>query len=254
MESKLKKFDEVKDYFAQKMCIIHKKRPVYSICLHEDCWKLKSDGAFLCYECTNEKDNGYHKDHGDSLKYYNLYHDAELFDDFDDFLKTKDNLKARISKFEKKIDELHLEIQNSTISQFSELKTKFSNNLIDIDNFEAIKNTKMMLCYAELTNLSLNYESKEKVKNYCTQIQKIQNDLNFQLITKPKTENDKMDEYLNFKLENIKKNIQEYVKNQVNELAEYLIKKSKPLKNEFAIKEAESTSILAAEMPIVKNC
>ena len=248
MESKLKKFDitqviQVFNHFAQKRCINHEYTFPYSVCLHGDCWKSEIGQPFLCADCSFDHANK-HKEHGDPLKFHDIYN-KQLFKDFDD-LKTK-----RISKFEQKINELHLEIEEWTRCQFVELKKIFSSHLID--NLGAIKNMNKMLRDTALIELSFNYESKEKVKTYCTQIQKIQ-DLNLQ-----KTEDDKMDEELNFKLENIKNNIKENVKNQVKELADYLIdsnKKSKSLKNEFAIQEAESKSIsiLVAEMPIVKNC
>ena len=255
MVSILKEIDitQVFNHFAQKKCINHQRRKASSVCLHEDCWNSEFYQAFLCVDCNVD----HIKKHGDSLRFDALFTD-ELFDEFDDYTenqKIKDNLNERVIKFEEKINELHREIEQWTKCQFTELKRIFESHLIKSEYFEVIKNMKKKFSDARI-ELSLNYEFKEKVKSYCTQIQKIQNDLNEVINKQLIGETIKKDEELNFKLENTKNNIQINVKNQVNQLAEYLIdlnKKSKSLKDEFTIKKAENTSVLVAEMPIVKN-
>ena len=259
MVSMLKEIDitQVFNYFAQKKCINHQRRKPSSVCLHGDCWKSEFDQAFLCSDCNVD----HIQKHGDCLRFDALFTD-ELFDEFNYYSenqKMKVNIKERICKIEEKINQLHREIEQWTRCQFAELKRIFENHLIKTDYFEVINNLKNMFSDARI-ELSLNYEFKEKVKTYCTQIKKIQNDLNEvinkQLSDETEKKNDKRDEELNFKLESFKNNIQENMKNQVNQLAEYLIdlnKKSKSLNDEFSIKEAESTNVLDAEMTIVKN-
>ena len=245
------------NHFAQKRCITHPKRKASSVCLHEDCWKSESDKAFFCEDCNVD----HVMKHLNFARFDALFTD-ELFYEFDDFANknqnTKEKSKERIRKFEHKINELHIEIEQWTRCQFAELKRLFENHLIATDSFEVIKNLKKMLSDARI-ELCLNYELKEKVKIYCTQIQNIQNNLNEHVISEKK--NDQMDEKLNLKLQNMANNIQENVKNQINQLTEYLIdskKKSKSTQNQFLVEEEpypklSNASILVHKIPIVKK-
>ena len=265
MVSILKEIDinEVFDHFAQKKCINHQKRKASSICLHENCWKLESDQAFFCVDCNVD----HIKKHENSVRFNALFTD-ELLKEFDEFTQNqtiKDQSKVRISKFENKINELHGEIEQRTRSQFAELKNSFQSYLVEKDYFGPINNLKKMLTEAQI-DLRLNYESKEKLNRYCTQIKHIQNELNGvinnKIISEGPKDYDEIDEELNLKLQNMANEIQENVKNQVNQLAKYLIdcnKKGKLLKNESIprevsipkIDEVGNTSILVNKMPIM---
>ena len=254
---------QVFNIFAEKKCINHQRRKAYTVCLHEDCWNSEYDKAFFCADCNMENI----KQHGNSLRFDALFNE-ELFDELDDYTKnqnTKDKSKERINKFDKKINELHKEIEQWTKCQFAELKNIFESHLTETDYFEVIKNLKKMLSEARI-DLSLDYESTEKLKSYCIKMQKIQNDLNKvineQIINESKKDYDKMDEELNLRLQGMGNKIQENMKNQVNQLAEYLIdsnNKSKSLRKESTIKKVLITEIkktgntgtLFAKMPIV---
>ena len=258
MVSMLKEIDitQVFNHFAKKKCINHRRRKGYSVCLHKDCWNSESDQAFFCGDCNVD----HIKKHEKSIRFDALFTD-ELFDEFDDYLRNQNievKLKERICKFEEKINELHRDIELWIKCQFAELKRIFQSNLIGRDNFEVIKNLKNNLSNARI-ELSLNYEFKEKVKNYCIQVQNIQIDLNEvmndQFLDEAKKKDEKMDEELNLKLENIKNNIQENVKNQINQLTEYIIdsnKKSESLKYKN-IKEAERDVIANNDEKLDKN-
>ena len=257
MVSMLQEIDisQMFNHFAQKKCINHQKRKAYSVCLHEDCWNSESDKAFFCGDCNVD----HIKKHVNSLRFDALFTD-ELFDEFDEFTNNqniKDKSKERIKKFEQTINELHKEIEQWTKCQFTELKRFVENYLIEIDNVEVIKNLKKMLSEARI-DLSLNYEFKEKVKIYCIEMQKIQNGLNEitneQVIRDKQKKDDKMDEELNLKLQKMANDIKENVKNQVNQLPEYLIQnnqKIKLLRNESTIKETGNKNKLVPEMPMV---
>ena len=256
---------QVFNHFVQMKCINHKRRKAYSVCLHEDCWNSESDQAFFCGDCNIN----HIKKHGNSLRFDALFTD-EIFDEVDDYMNDqniKGKLKERINKFDEKITELHREIEQRTRCQFAELKKICESHLIETDYFEVINNLKKMLLQAQI-ELGLNYESKEKVKIYCEQAKKIQNDLNEaineQIISESRKDYVKKDEELNLKLEKMSNEILENMKNQVNQLLEYLIdsNQKKSLKNESSqstikevsttkIKDEGNTSIIVAEMPIV---
>ena len=250
MVSILKEIDitQMFNHFAQKKCINHQRRKASSVCLHQDCWELELEQAFFCEECNVN----HIKRHGDSLRFDALFTD-ELFEELDEFSNnqnTKDKSKEKISKFDKKIDELHSGIEQWTTCQFTELKKFFEHHSIDnlqVDHFEAINNLKKMLSEARI-ELSLNYEFKERVKTYCIKILKIQNDLNELIYLNGQVINEaeKKDQESNLKLQKMANEIQENVKKQVNQITEYLIdsnKKSKSLKNESLIKEEVSKPI-----------
>ena len=262
MVSLLQEIDITKvfNHFAQKRCITHPKRKVSSVCLHEDCWKSESNKAFFCEECNLN----HIKKHGNSLRFDALFTE-ELFDELDDYTKNqniKDKSKERINKFDKKINELHKEIEQWTKCQFAELKNIFESHLTETDYFEVIKNLKKMLSEARI-DLSLNYESTEKLKSYCIIMHNIQNDLknvmNDQVIDETEEKNDTMNENLNSKLQKMGNEIKENIKNQVNQLADNLINstpKNKSLRNEFLMEEetnleTSNVSILIHKIPIV---
>ena len=256
------------NHFAQKRCIVHQKRKVSSVCLHEDCWKLESDKAFFCEDCNVD----HIKKHENYVRFNALFTD-ELIEECDEYTNNQNNndkLKERIRRFQSKIDELHIEIEQWTRCQFSEWKKSFESHLIEnlhIDYFQAIKNLKQMFLEAQ-KDLSLKYEFKENVKLYCTQIKKIQNDLNDvmneQIIAETENKNDKMDKELDSKLQQIGNEIKENIKNQVNQFIENLTnftKKSKSSKNELLmeeepnleISEIKMVEVLVPEIPMVKN-
>ena len=181
MISILKEIDitQVFNNFVQKKCFNHKKRMASSVCLHEDCWKSDCDQAFFCVDCIVSHE----RKHGISVRCNALFTD-ELFEELDEYrknLNTKDKLKERIRKFDGKINELNIKIEQWTRCQFSELKKFFENFLMEnLQNeyFETINNLKEMLSEAPI-DLKLNYELKEKVNSsYCTQIKRIQNEFN----------------------------------------------------------------------------
>ena len=261
----LKKIDmtEVFNYFAQKKCINHQKRKVSSVCLHEDCWNSESDQVFFCEDCNVN----HIKQHGNSLRFDALFTN-ELFEELDEFSKnqnTTDKSKERINNFELKINELQRKIVNWTTHQFARLKRSFESYLVEKDYCEPINNLKKMLSEAQI-ELSFNYESIEKIKNYCTQTKKLQNELNEvindQIINERRKDFDIIDEEFNLKLDNMVNEIQENVENQVKQLTEYLIdcnQNSQSLSNESITVEvsipkieiARNTKILATNMPIV---
>ena len=258
------------NHFAQKKCINHQKRKVSSVCLHEDCWKLESDKAFFCEDCNVN----HVMKHRNSMRFNALFTD-ELFEECDEYINityTNDKLTERKIKFDQKISELYIEIEQSTKYQFSELKKFFENYLIEklhIDYFQAIDNLKQILVGAQ-KELCSNYKLKEKVKSYCIQIQNIQNDCNHimyeQVIDEKEKKYDKMEEEFDSKLQQMGNEIKESVKNQVNQLANYLIdcnKKNKLVKSEslmkeepnnkaLEIKKVKDTTIFVPEIPMVK--
>ena len=132
---------QVFNIFAQKKCINHKMRKASSICLDEDCWKLESDQAFFCEDCNVD----HIKNHRNFVRINALFTD-ELFDELINAFPKNQNIKnkskERINKFEKKIDELHKEIEQWTRSQFTELKRLFATHLIETDYSEDIENFK----------------------------------------------------------------------------------------------------------------
>ena len=257
MVSMLQEIDisQMFNHFAQKRCANHQKRKASSVCLHENCWKLESDKAFFCEDCNMD----HTKKHGNSLRFDVLFTD-ELFEELDEYSKnanTKDKLKERIRKFDQKINDLHKEIEQWTRYQFAELKRFFESHFIEADCFERIENLKKMLSEAR-TDLSLNYELKENVNTYCTQIQSIQNELNeviYGQLINDEENDDKINEEWKIKFKKMENSIKENVKNQVDQLAESLVncnKKGKPLRmNESIIKEV---SISEIKMPmVIKN-
>ena len=235
------------NHFAQKKCINHQRRKAYSVCLHEDCWNSESDKVFFCGDCNMD----HIKKHGNSLRFDALFTD-ELFDEFDDYMNNqniKDKLKERISKFWETINESHREVEQFIRCQFAELKRFFESHLIETDYCEDVQNLKKVLSKARI-DLSLNYEFKEKIKTYCTQIQKIQNNLNeiinAQVISESQKDYDKIDVKLNLKLEKMVNDIKENVKNQVDQLNDNLIdcnKKNKSFRNELAMREISISEI-----------
>ena len=257
MVSILKEIDITKvfNHFASKKCINHHRRKAYAICLHEDCWNSESnDKVFFCGDCNMD----HLKKHGDSLRFDALFTD-ELFDEFDDYLENqpiKDRLQQRINKFDQAINKLHREIEEWTTYYFAELKKIFENHFIETHYFEAIRNLQKKL-RVERINLSFDYEIKEKVKTYCIQIQKIQDNLNDimneKVISEASKKDEKMDKVLDSKLLLMGITVKENVKNQLIQLSEYLIdynKNSKLLRSEPIIQEL---SIPKIEETIVKK-
>ena len=248
------------NHFAQKKCINHQKRKASSVCLYEDCWKLESDNAFFCVDCNVE----HIKKHGNSLRFDSLFTD-ELFDEFDEYVKNankSNKLKERISKFDQKINELHIEIEQWTRCQFTELKRFFESYLRENLNIDqAIENLKQMLSEAK-RDLILNYKFKEKVKSYCIKMEKIQKDfndiMNDQVIGDSEKKDDKMDLELDSKLQKMGNFIKENIKNQVNQLNDNLIgftKKNKSLKNKFLMEEKTRLDgiVLKPKVSLVKK-
>ena len=264
MVSILKEIDITKvfNHFAPKKCINHNRRKAYAVCLHEDCWNSESnDKAFFCGDCNMD----HLKKHGDSLRFDALFTD-ELFDEFDDYIENqpiKDKLKQRINKFEQAINELHRDIEERTRFHFAELKKIFESHFIETHYFEAIRKLKKKL-RDERINLSFNYEIQEKVKTYCIQIQKIQDNLNDimnkNVIDEASKKDEKMDQELDSKLQLMGNIVRENVKNQLSQLSEYLIdctKKSKLFNTKSESLRSESTiqevSIPKIEEAIVKK-
>ena len=219
---------QVFNYFAQKKCVLHQKRKASSVCLHEDCWKSQ-DGAFYCEDCNID-----HRDkHGNLVRFNALFTD-ELLEELDEHsknLRIPDKLEDRRIKFEQKINYLCNDIEQWTKFQFIELQKLFNNQSRESfqlkDNYiETIENMKEMLSKARL-DLSLNYESKEKGKLYCIQIQKIKNDFNEVLsrkvVSEVQNKEDKMDLELNSKFQKLATEIKGFVKNQTDQLGSYLI-------------------------------
>ena len=253
------------NHFAQNKCINHQTRRASSVCLHEDCWKLEYDKAFYCEDCNVD----HKKRHGNSMRFNALFTD-ELLEELDEYSKnqnTKDNLQERIRKFDEKINDFNIEIEQWTRCQFAALKEFFESHLINlhVDYFQAIKNLKQMLSEAQ-RDLSLNYGFKEKVNKYCIQIQKIQNDFNYivnaQVIDDAEKKDVKMNEKLDSMLQKIRNEIKNIIKNQVNQMVEENFIDStttkESLKNEVLMEEETNhkksyASILIPEIPIVKN-
>ena len=246
------------NHFAQRKCINHQRRKASSVCLHEDCWKSVIDEAFLCEDCNVN----HVMKHTNSMRFNALFTD-ELFEECDEYNKnpnTKNKLKERISKFDEKINELNKEIEQWTKYQFSKVKKFIEDHLlekINIEHFDAIKNLKKMLSETR-KDLSINYKTKEIVNSYCIQMQNIQNHLNEQIISEEEKKDDKTDNELDSKLQQMGNEIKENITNQVDQLTMNLIdtnKKIESLKNESLIlieEDLNSENILGLEIPIVK--
>ena len=122
----------------------------------------------------------------------------------------------KVEEFEKKIDELYGEVEQWTKCQFSELKKFIESRLrqaipTQINKYsKVVKNLKQALFQAKL-DINTNYESKEHIKSYFTQIKKIENDLN-DAINEQAEKNGELDIKLQYMVNEIKNN----VKNQVN--------------------------------------
>ena len=133
-------------------------------------------------------------------------------------------MKERIRKFQQKMDEMDSKIEKLTKIQFSPLKKVIESHLIENTQngyFEDINNIKKMLSEARI-DLILNNEFKEKLRCYCSKINKIQIDLN-EVTSEAEKSDNAMDIVLNSKLQNIGNEIKEILKNKVNQFAENLM-------------------------------
>ena len=85
---------------------------------------------------------------------FNALFTDELFEEYDEYNKnpnTKNKLTKRIKKFDEKINELHADIEQWTIYQFSKVKKFIEDHLLEklnIEYFDDIKNMKKMLSEA----------------------------------------------------------------------------------------------------------
>ena len=203
------------NHFAQKKCSIHKNRIVSSVCLHDDCWKSEYDQAFFCVDCIINHTLEVHRNSIGS----NTLFTNELFDELNEYennLRNSDKLEEKIRKFEQRSNELYAEVEKWTKCQFSELKKFIESHLKEkipaqINHYsEVIKKVKQMLYQAKL-DISKNYQNREHMKSYFTQIKKIQNDLTDAINEKAQNDGE-----LDIKLQHMVSEIKNNVKNQVN--------------------------------------